>query len=425
MKQLVPIALLSCCVVTVGCSTAKHGSPQAGAGQSTSVSTARATARNVSASFQESGSFIADESSDVAPAVAGRVAATPVNVGDSVKAGQVICELEHGDAQLKIDQARANLEQARFALRQAQSRVGWIGEGSSDPESVPEVAAARASYESARSSAKLAAADAKRYENLVKSGDISQSAWEKYRTQSETAEAAANAARRQYEAQRNTARQSYGAIGGVQAALAASESQLAQAQKSLADTFVRAPFEGFVSARPAALGQWVGTNNSVATVVRIAVLKLQLKTPERRAAEVKAGMAVTAQVAAYPDRQFAGTVTAVVPSVDPSSRTFLVEARLENPKAELRPGMFATAKVTLPAQQKAVFVPATALLYDKTTDAYQVFTVSGNTVHLNVVLKGDTEGGQVRILSGLTGDETVATSSLGELYDGAAVRTRS
>jgi multidrug efflux pump subunit AcrA (membrane-fusion protein) len=347
-----------------------------------------------------------------------------VNVGDSVKAGQVICELEHGDAQLKLDQARANLEQARFALRQAQSRVGWIGEGSSDPESVPEVAAARASYESAQSSAKLAAADAKRYENLVKSGDISQSAWEKYRTQNETAEAAANAARRQYEAQRNSARQSYGAIEGAQAAMAASESQLAQAQKGLADTFVRAPFEGFVSARPVAVGQWVGTNNSVATVVRIAVVKLQLKTPEKRAAEVKAGMVVTAQVAAYPDRQFAGTVTAVVPSVDPSSRTFLVEARLENPKAELRPGMFATAKVTLPVQEKAVFVPATALLYDKTTDAYQVFTVSGNAVHLNVVLKGDTEGGQVRILSGLTGDETVATSSLGELYDGAAVRTR-
>jgi multidrug efflux pump subunit AcrA (membrane-fusion protein) len=148
MKQLVPIALLICCVLTVACSTAKDGSPQAGASQPTSVSTARATARNVSASFQESGSLIADESSDVAPAVAGRVAATPVNVGDSVKAGQVICELEHGDAQLKLDQARANLEQAKFALRQAQSRVGWIGEGSSDPESVPEVAAALASYES-------------------------------------------------------------------------------------------------------------------------------------------------------------------------------------------------------------------------------------------------------------------------------------
>src|SRR5271154_5282014 len=69
-------------------------------------SAAPATLRQVSAGFAETGSFVADESSDIAPAVAGRVIATPVNVGDFVKRGQVICELDHRDAQLKIDQMR-------------------------------------------------------------------------------------------------------------------------------------------------------------------------------------------------------------------------------------------------------------------------------------------------------------------------------
>ena len=50
--------------------------------------------------------------------------ATPVNVGDFVKQGQVICELDHRDAQLKLDQMRAQLEEATAAVRQAQSRIG-------------------------------------------------------------------------------------------------------------------------------------------------------------------------------------------------------------------------------------------------------------------------------------------------------------
>ena len=173
------------------------------------ASTAKATIRDIPAYIQATGSFIAEESSDVAPATSGRVASTPVEAGDFVRKGQVICVLEERDAQLKLDQMRAGLEQARFMLSQAKSRVGWSGNDKFNPDMVPEVSSARAAYESALASSKLAAADAKRYENLVKSGDVSQSNYERYRTQQETAEATANSARKQYEAQVNAAQQNY------------------------------------------------------------------------------------------------------------------------------------------------------------------------------------------------------------------------
>lgn len=387
------------------------------------VSTAKATVRTVSNYFQATGSFTAEESSDVAPTIGGRVAATPVEVGDFVRRGQAICILEQRDAQLRVDQARAGREQARFILNQAQSRVGWSGDGTFDPDLVPEVASARASYEAAVASARLAAADARRYENLVKSGDVSQSNYEKFRTQQQTAEAAANSARKQYEAQVNAARQSYRAIEAAQASLTAAESQLAQAEKNLRDMTIRAPFDGYITSRPVSVGQWVATNNHVATVVHISTVRLQLQIPEQRAGEVKAGMAVTARVAAYPDRDFEGKVHAVVPSVDSSSRAFMVEARFDNPKAELRPGMFANAKLMLPGTEQAVFVPAKAVFYDSTTDAYHVYSVVQGLVHLNVVLKGDSDGGYTRILSGLSGNETVATDNQASLYDGASVDT--
>lgn len=240
------------------CSPPK-GAPIKGANASNEkivFNTAKATVRNVPSSFQATGAFIAEESSDVAPAIGGRVASTPVEVGDYVRKGQAICVLERRDAQLKLDQSRAGREQAKFILSQAQSRVGWSGDGSFNPDLVPEVASSLAAYESALASAKLAAADAQRYANLVKSGDVSQSSYEKYKTQQQTAEAAANSAQKQYEAQVNMARQNYRAIEAAQASLAAAESQLAQAEKGLEDTTIRAPFDGYITERPVSVGQW-------------------------------------------------------------------------------------------------------------------------------------------------------------------------
>jgi membrane fusion protein, multidrug efflux system len=422
MKRLALIAILISVAFAAGCSSQKElaAAPAAGP-KKIAVSTARAAVRNVPAAFEETGTFAADETSDIAPPVAGRVIATPVNVGDFVKQGQVICELDHRDAQLKLDQARAQLDQATAGLRQSQSRIGWNGSGKFDPAGLPEVVAARANYESAQAQARQAAADAKRYENLVSTGDVSRSAFEKVRTQQETAEAQANAARQQYEAALNGARQSWGAVETSQAGLESMRAALAQAEKGLADTTIHAPFDGFITARPVAAGEYVALTNKIATIVRMGTLKLQLQTPEQRASRVKIGMPVVARVAAYPGRDFQGKVTAINPSVDPNSRIFIVEARFDNSAAALRPGMFATANVLLPGGENAVFVPRAAVLRDKTTDSWQLFTIDNGTARLHVVTVGDIDGDAIRITSGLTGSEAVATSHLPELYDGAPV----
>jgi multidrug efflux pump subunit AcrA (membrane-fusion protein) len=425
MKNLVYCAIFPALAILAGCSRPSATPVSAAeAPRRVAVPVAMAVVRSVPASFDATGAFVADESSDVAPLVAGRVVATPVNAGDFVRAGQVICELDHRDAQLRLDQARAALEQATAALNQSQSRIGHSGDAPFDPTSMPEVAAAKAAYESAQAQAKLAAADAARYTNLAATGDVSRSTAEKVRTQQETAEAQANAARKQYEAAVNGAKQGWYGVETSQASLAGVRAQLAQAQKALADTTIRAPFDGFVSARPVAAGEYVALSNKIATVVKIGTLKLQLQTPEARASQVKIGMAVNAKVAAWPDRVFTGKITAINPSVDPASRVFTVEAKFENPGAELRPGMFATAKVILPGGENAVFVPRTAVARDKTTDSYQAFTIENGVARLKVVATGEQEGDLIRVTSGLAGNETVATAKLGELYDGAAVDVR-
>lgn len=427
MTRLALLILALLFLFLAGCSSQKEvAAAVQTAPRKVAVTTAQASTRTVAAAFDVTGTFAADETSDIAPPVAGRVVSTPVNVGDFVKQGQAICELDHRDAQLKLDQARAQLDEATASLRQAQSRIGFNGVARFEPSTLPEVAAARANYESAQAQAKLAAADATRYQNLVATGDVSRSAFDKAHTQQETADAQANAARQQYEAALNAARQGWGAVETSQAGLEGVRAQLAQAQKALADTTIHAPFDGYITARPVAAGEYVALTNKIATIVRIGTLKLQLQTPEQRGAQVKLGMTVVAHVSAYPDRDFTGKVTAVNPSVDPSSRIFILEARFENFHGSgnggpLRPGMFAIARVLLPGGENAVFVPAGAVVRDKTTDSYQVYTADSGTAHLHVVVTGNTEGGLVRIMSGLNGTETVVTSHQSELFEGAAV----
>ena len=384
------------------------------------VSTAAAQSREVPADFEETGTFTADEQSDIAPLVAGRVISTPVDVGAAVKAGQVICELDHRDAELRLEQMKAQMEESQASVRQARSRIG-LRDGTFDAEKVPEVAAAKANYESAQAQAKMAGADAQRYANLVATGDVSRSAYEKARTTQETAEAQANATRQQYEGALNNARQQFEMVSTSQASSEGMKAQLAQAEKALADTTIRAPFDGFITARPVAAGEYVALTNKIATIVRIGTLKLELQTPEQRASMAHIGDAVTARVSAYPDRTFPGRVSAINQSVDPNSRIFVLIARFDNPDAALKPGMFATARIRLPGATQGIFIPRSAVNRDKTTDSNQVFVIQNGRSRLRVVSTGDTDGDMIRIVSGIAAGETVATSNQLDLFDGAQV----
>jgi multidrug efflux pump subunit AcrA (membrane-fusion protein) len=423
MNKCAITTLLATCLLAMACGS-KPVAVQANAPEvkTVAVTTATAITREVPADFEETGSFVADESSDIAPPVAGRVITTPVNVGDHVKTGQIICELDHRDAELKLEQARAQYAEATAAVRQARSRIG-LGEGLFEPGKVPEVAAAQANYQSALAQAKLAAADAQRYANLVATGDVSKSASDKAHTQLETAEAQANAARQQYEAAANGARQSFEVVSTSQASLDGMKAQLSQAEKALADTTIRAPFDGYITARPVAAGEYVALTNKIATLVRIGSLKLNLETPEQRASLAHLGDAVVARVDAYPNREFPGRVSAINQSVDPNSRVFILEARFDNPDAALKPGMFATARVRQPGGVPGIFIPAQAVVRDKTTDSNQVFVVQDGKTRLRVVSVGDTSGDAIRVLTGIAAGDVVATSNRSELYDGAPVAT--
>lgn len=428
----VRLVFLSCIlpVLFAACGSSESKSrPQGNAGRPQreeeviTVTQDRAVSRSVPSFIQATGSLVAQETSDVASKTAGKVTNTMVNVGDFVQQGTVLAKLDENEARLQLREAEANVRQAEVGVSQAQARLG-LGNGSNFQASqIPEVRAASANYEQALAELRQAEANEKRYRELVETGDVSIQNYENYRTQRDTARARVNAAQQQLEAAANAARQNNQAVKAAQAAVDAARARVETAKQSVADTIIRAPFSGFVSSRGVAVGEFVTTATPVITLLRTNPLKLQMQVGEAEVPGISIGMGVSLEVDAFKDRKFAGTVSAVNPLIDPTSRSAVIESSIENSENLLRSGMFATARIARQGGGMGVYVPRAAVLNDQTTQSYRVFVIQDGVAKLRVVQLGTEENDMVQIVNGVNGDEIVATSNLPQLYEGAKVQT--
>ena len=370
------------------------------------VSTTSAISRQLPRFFEANGSLAPNQQTDVAAETSGKVVAVGVDLGSSVRRGQMIVKLDDADFRIRIQQAQAQLDQAKATLRQNEAKIGLRPGQKFNPENVPEVAGARAALD-------LAEKNLRRYEKLVETGDISRAAYDQQKSQrDQLAE--------QYQALIHQAQQNYAAVANAQAAVDAAQTQVSLAKRNLGYTVVAAPMAGYVSDRPADIGEYVSPQQKVATIVNLNPLRVRIDIPEQAISQIHTGESVSVSVAAYPDRSFAGHVARVSPSVTSTSRTLTVEADVENPKAELKPGQFATVRILLPQTEAAVLVPQRALR--TISGATYVFVIKNGHAEQRLVQPGQTEGDLVELKSGVAADEVVATSNVDQLSDGAAVK---
>ena len=318
------------------------------------------------------GGFEAAESSEVAPETSGRVSATLVDVGDYVKSGAVLVRVTGVNAGLRLDEARASADRAAANVKLAEAQNT------------------------------LAQTTAARYAALLATGDVSRTVADQARTQAETALQSANTAR---------------------ASLAEARAQLALAEKAVADVVVVAPFSGFIADRKVSTGEYVQPSTAVVTLVSLDPLRLRLTVPGAQAGQIAVGQTVTATVDAFPGRTFIGRITALSPALAAESRSLLVEGRVPNPNGDLKPGMFAVAQVDTGKRLAVLSVPRRALIEDQNTNSYRVFVIDkDNRARLRVVqLAARQPVDTVKILSGVSEGERVATTHLADLYDGLPV----
>lgn len=401
------------------------------------VTTAQAVIRPIPTYIEATGNLASDAQTDVAPAVAGKIAEVNFDIGTYVNQGDVLVRLDSRDAAIRLEQAQAQVEQQRKAagqaeanvdqaianLRQTQARLGVKDGETFQIKDFSQVKSITAQLE-------LAEKELRRAERLLETGDISRSIYDQRKSQRDSLlgqldEARSNAAVaiKAIDTARSAVDTARAAAASARAALGPLEAQVAQAQKAVTDTVIRAPISGYVSDRVADVGEYISPsapNAKLATIVRTSTLRLKIDVPEQEIGKIANGQGISLQTSAYPDRNFAGTVARISPSVNPTARTMVVEAEVQNTEGLLKPGQFATVRITQSKPEPAVMIPVKAV---KTVgDTNSVFVIKEGVAREQFVQLGLLENDMIQVKNGLIEGEVVATSDLGALTDGVQVR---
>lgn len=406
-----------------GCSKSSANSNKAVEAPVVDVTTAQAVVKPIPTYFEATGNLASDAQTDVAPAVAGKIAEVNFDIGSYVKKGDVMIRLDARDAQIRLEQAQAQVEQQRKAvdqaianLRQTQVRLG-IGDGETfDIETFSQVKTVKAQL-------LLAEKELTRTEKLLESGDVSRSAYDQRKAQRDQLLGQLDEARSNAAVAVKAITTAQTQVNSARAAVKTAETTVDQARKAVSDTAVYAPISGYISDRTADVGEYISPNtpnSKIATIMRTAVLRLKIDVPEAAIGKVATGQSISLQTSAYPDRNFAGTIVRFSPSVNTAARTLTVEAEVENSNGLLKPGQFATVRITQSQPEPAIMIPVSAVKTDG--DINRVYVIKDGAAHEKLVQLGLLEGDIIQIKQGIQENETVAVGNLNGLSDGALVR---
>ncbi|HCK82113.1 MAG TPA: efflux RND transporter periplasmic adaptor subunit [Candidatus Competibacter sp.] len=197
----------------------------------------------------------------------------------------------------------------------------------------------------------------------------------------------------------------------------------------IAKKSIRAPFAGRTGIRQVNLGQWLENGAAVVTLQALDPVYVDFALPQQELAQLSAGMAVRVTTDAFPGQTFDGKLTAVNPEIDAATRNVSVQATLANSAGKLRPGMYANVAVVLPETERVLMIPATAVLYAPYGDS--VFVVEDQkdektgaarkALNQKFVRLGKTRGDFVAVASGLDAGQTIVTTGVFKLRNGASV----
>jgi RND family efflux transporter MFP subunit len=401
------------------------------------VQTTQAVIKPIPTYIEATGNLASDAQTDVAPAVSGKITEVNFDIGSYVNQGDILVRLDSRDAAIRLDQARAQVEQQRKAvgqaeanidqaianLRQTQARLGVTDGQTFQIKDFSQVKQFGAQLE-------LAEKELRRAERLLETGDVSRSIYDQRRSQRDALlgqldEARSNAAVaiKAIDTARAVVDTNRAAAASARAALGPLEAQVAAAQKAVTDTAIRAPISGYVSDRVADVGEFISPNtpnSKIATIVRTSTLRVRIDVPEQEIGKIANGQGISLQTSAYPDRNFAGVVARVSPSVSTTARTLVVEAEVQNTEGLLKPGQFATVRIVQSKPEPAVMIPVTAV---KTVgDTNSVFVIKDGAAREQFVQLGLLENDMIQVKQGVVEGDQVAVGNLAALTDGVLVR---
>jgi len=399
INALKPFSACLVLVLITGCSRSSSDPTQpataATAAPAVAIQQGRVEEKELDRFVEAVGTLDPNEEVTVSNQVEGIVQKLHVDMGDVVRAGQVLAELDTKELELAVQQQSAALQQelARLGITDANAAV--------DEATTSQVRQAEATFEEARLTLE-------RTKKLYQEQVAPKQQLDQQQARYDVAEAALRNARE--------------TVRNIRATVSARKAALALAEKKLTDARVVAPMPGYVKERPITEGQYLKANSPVVTIVQNSPLKLRVEVPESAITSVRPGRPVRFTVDAFPQKAFDGKVSRVSPSVNQQSRTLRVEAMVSNSDGTLKPGLFARVTIQTDRREKALVVPSAAIFTFAGLE--KVFVVQDGKVVERIVRTGTHLDGAVEVLEGVKAGEAVAISNLGSLQQGREVSVK-
>src|SRR3954462_15825506 len=366
-----------------------------GRGAAVATQAAHVQRMSVQREVDVSGTLLSPEQAKISSEVAGIIREVRVQLGTEVRAGDVLVRLEPSELKFAADRAESQ-------LRQVEAQLGIDRAQDKQPppdEQIASVRQALANRDDAR-------AAFERAQQLNSRGLLT-------RADRDTADTRLKVAEANYQAALDT-------VHSLKASLQDRRASYDLARKKLADAVIKAPVAGSISERLGQPGEFIRENTPVATIVQMSPLKLKTAIQEKNASVIKAGQAVEFDVEAFSNRKFTGKIAYVSPAVDQATRTFAVEALVDNGDRQLKPGFFAKGVVLTHVDAQVLAVPEDAI--STLAGVSTVYVIENGKARQQQISLGARQNKLVEVTTGLKGDEQLATTNLSQLATGVAVR---
>ena len=308
-----------------------------------------------------------------------------VDIGDKVKAGQLLAEIDAPELDQQVRQAQATLTQTQAALEQAKSN-----------------------YQQGQANQALAAITAKRWAHLVVKGAVSLQENDQYQAQLKAQTANLDALSKAIEAAKSN--------------VAAAQANLGRLKELQGYEQVRAPFTGVITVRNVDVGALITTGQTL--IYRIAqtnILRTYVDVPQGNAPDMRVGQPAVLRIPDLAGRRFIGHVTRVANALDPASRTMLTEVQVPNPDGTLRPGMYALVDLNVIRKEPPILIPGDALVV-RANGTLAAVVGPDHVVHFHKIDVGRDFGDKVEVLSGLSTGDLVVVNPSDVVQEGAKVR---
>lgn len=342
----------------------------------------------------------------VLPKVPGKVEKINFDLGDRVKKGQVLYELDKTDALLQLNQASAAVEMAELNLK--------IMSGTAYEQQIIQlksaVASAEINYNDAKTNLEI-------IKTLYEAGVESKFNYDRAMSQVELAKQQYETAKANLELieQKSHAE----SVETAQAQLNQAKVSYDIAKNAVDNMSVKSPISGIVSAMNVKVGEYVSTAAPSFIIIDDSSYIIEVDVNEDVIGKIHIGDKVKVSIGSISDGIMSGTITAAAPSADKAKQTFLVKITLDNPPSTIKGGMFAQVQFIVDRAENCILVPLASVIEEE--GRKYVFIVNDDKAIKKEVVTGIFNDKEIQIIDGLTEGERVVAKGQDFLKDGSAV----